>query len=232
MSGQDMEIKTADGDFSAYLSLPAAGKGPGVLVLQEIYGVNAGIRGVCDWLASEGFTALSPDLFWRIEPGLQLSDKTEAGNKRAFELFSLFDAKAGLNDIRASLATLRDLDARTGKAGAIGYCLGGLLAYQTACHTDSDASVGYYGVGIQDRLDDAAGITRPLMLHIAGKDRFVPAPAQTAIHKGLDGHAHVTLHDYPQQDHAFARVAGAHYDAAAATLANDRTLAFLRAHLG
>lgn len=232
MSGQDIEIKTADGRSSAYLATPASNQAPGVLVLQEIYGVNDVMRGVCDWLASEGFTALCPDLFWRIEPGLQLSDQTEAGNKRAFELFGLYDHATGLGDIRASLAALRKLDACSGKAGAIGYCLGGALAYQTACHTDSDASVGYYGVGIQDRLAEANGITHPLMLHIAGKDRFVDAAARSAMHAGIESNALVTLHDYPAQDHAFARKGGDHYDADAAKLANDRTLAFLRAHLG
>jgi len=231
MNGQDIEIESEDGNFSGYLSVPASGSGPGVLVLQEIFGVNPAMRSIADWLAAAGFTALCPDLFWRIEPGIQLSSENDAGLKRAFELFGLFNHDTGLRDIKASLAKLRQLEACTGKAGAIGYCLGGLLAYRTACHTDSDASVGYYGVSIADRLDEADGISRPLMLHIAGNDEFVPPEAQTSMHAGLATNPLITLYDYPGQHHAFARPDGDHYDAASAELANQRTLEFLRRHL-
>ncbi|WP_417494630.1 dienelactone hydrolase family protein [Maricaulis sp.] len=231
MSGQDIEIESEDGNFSAYLSVPASGSGPGVLVLQEIFGVNAGMRSIADWLAGAGFTALCPDLFWRIEPGIQLSSESESGLQRAFELFGLFNHDTGIRDIATSLATLRALDTCTGKTGAIGYCLGGLLAYRTACHTDSDATVGYYGVNIQERLEEAAGISHPLMLHIAGTDEFVPPEAQARIHAGLGSNPLVTLHDYPGQPHAFARPNGDHSDAASAGLANQRTLDFLHRYL-
>lgn len=232
MSGHDIDIESPDGNFSAYLAIPRSGRGPGVLVLQEIFGVNETMRDICDWLASEGFTALCPDLFWRIEPGIKLNSESETGLTRAFELFGLFNHDTGILDIQASLAKLRTLDSCTGNAGAIGYCLGGLLAYRTACHTDSDASIGYYGVGIQDRLEEAKTLTHPLMLHIAGKDGFVPPPAQASLHRGLDPNPLVTLHDYPEQDHAFARINGDHFHAKAADLANARTLAFLKIHLG
>ena len=232
MSGHDIDIESADGNFSAYVSIPKSGRGPGVLVLQEIFGVNETMREICDWLAREGFTALCPDLFWRIEPGIKLNSESETDLKRAFELFGFFNHETGILDIRTSLAKLRALDSCTGKAGAIGYCLGGLLAYRTACHTDSDASVGYYGVSIQDRLEEAKTLTHPLMLHIAGKDNFVPPPAQANLHRGLDPNLLVTLHDYPEQEHAFARINGDHFHAEAADLANARTLAFLRNHLG
>ncbi|WP_339746322.1 dienelactone hydrolase family protein [uncultured Maricaulis sp.] len=231
MSGQDIEIESPDGNFSAYLSTPKSGQGPGVLVLQEIFGVNPAMRSLCDWLAGAGFTALCPDLFWRIEPGIKLDSESDAGLKRAFELFGIFNHDTGLLDIQTSLAKLRTLDACTGKAGAIGYCLGGLLAYRTACHTDSDASVGYYGVSIQDRLDEAKGIRHPLMLHIAGADGLTPPAAQASLYKGLAANPLVTLHDYPGQEHAFARPNGGHYDAESATIANRRTLEFLHLHL-
>ncbi|WP_417485265.1 dienelactone hydrolase family protein [Maricaulis salignorans] len=232
MSGQDIEIQSDDGNFSAYLAVPASGSGPGVLVLQEIFGVNASMRSIADWLAGEGFTALCPDLFWRIEPGIQITDKTEAELNRAFELFGLFNQDTGLRDIRTSLSALRALDACNGKAGALGYCLGGLLAYRTACHTDSDASVGYYGVSIEDTLAEATGLNSPLMLHIAGADQFVPPAAQARLHEGLGPNPLVTLHDYPGKEHAFARPDGHHYDADSANLANQRTLDFLHGHLG
>ena len=145
-------------------------------------------------------------------------------------LFGKFDADKGVADIATTIEKLRDLS--SGKVGAVGYCLGGQLAYLTACHTGVDASVGYYGVNIQNRLDDAKGISSPLMLHIAGKDEFVPPEAQEAVVKGLHDNPHVTIHRYPAMDHAFARPGGAHYDKAAAEEANDRTLKFFARHLG
>lgn len=225
MTGHDITIQGPGGDFMAY----EAGEGPAIIVIQEMFGVNAVMRDLCDWLAGEGYHALCPDLFWRIEPGIQLTDKTEEEWARAFELYQAFDPKAGITDIAATIAHARAGGAS--KVGAVGYCLGGYLAYQTACHTDADASVGYYGVGIQNSLADAAAITQPLMLHIAGQDEFVPPEAQADIHKALDRHSHVTLHDYPDRDHAFARHGGAHFHAEDAATANARTLAFFKKHL-
>ncbi|MEX2249567.1 MAG: dienelactone hydrolase family protein, partial [Parvibaculum sp.] len=177
-----------------------------------------------------GYMALCPDLFWRIEPGIDITDQSEAEWKKAFDLFGKFDVDKGVADIGATIRTLRPLSA--GKVGAVGYCLGGQLAYLAACHTSTDASVGYYGVNIQNRLDDAKGIKKPLMLHIAGKDEFVPADAQEAVVAGLRDNPLVTIHRYPEMDHAFARPGGAHYDKATADEANDRTLKFFARHLG
>lgn len=232
MSGQDIQIQGPDGSFSAYLATPTSGKGPGIVVLQEIFGVNDVMRGHCDQLAEAGFTAICPDLFWRIEPGIQISDRTDEELQQAFDLFGKFNVDTGMVDIKATIDALRAHEASNGKVGAMGYCLGGLLAYLTACHTDSDATVGYYGVSIQDRLADASGIKAPLMLHIAGQDEFVPPEAQKAMHEGLDAHALITLHDYPDMDHAFARTDGRHYNAEQAKIANTRTREFFKANLG
>ena len=232
MSGQDIRITGPAGDFSAYLATPASGKGPGIVVLQEIFGVNQVMRDRCDQLAEQGFVALCPDLFWRIEPGVDITDKSQEEWDKAFSLMQAFTPETGVEDIAATITHLRGVDICTGRVGAMGYCLGGLLAYLTATRTDSDASVGYYGVSISDRLDEAANITHPLMLHIAGKDQFVPPEAQAAMHAGLDDHPHVTLHDYPEDDHAFARPEGAHYNEKSAALANQRTRDFLKTHLG
>lgn len=231
MSGQDITINGPDGSFSAYLATPKGGTGPGIVVAQEIFGVNQVMRDCADWLASEGFVALVPDLFWRIEPGIQITDKTEEEWKKAFELFGKFDADKGMEDIQVTITHLRGLDACTGKVGTVGYCLGGFLAYLAATRTDSDASVGYYGVRIPECLDEAKNIKKPLMLHVATKDEFVPPEAQQQMHAGLDGNALVTLHDYQGNDHAFARVGGAHYDKAAADLANGRTIDFFKQNL-
>jgi carboxymethylenebutenolidase len=227
----DITIKGPDGQFSAYLALPAKTPAPGVVVAQEIFGVNQVMRDICDWLAGAGYAACCPDIFWRIEPGIQITDKTEAEWKRAFELFGLFDADKGIVDLNAALGSLRGHKACNGRAGAIGYCLGGKLAYLMATRSDADASVGYYGVGLADLTGEAKAIKKPLMLHVAAKDKFVPPDQQAKVAAALKGNSHVTLHVYDTQDHAFARIGGEHYDKAAADLANKRTLDFFKEHL-
>jgi carboxymethylenebutenolidase len=232
MSGSEITVNGPDGEFMAYLATPVSGSGPGVVVAQEIFGVNAFMRTTCDWLAESGYLALCPDLFWRQEPGVQLTDQSEAHWARAFELFKGFDVERGVADLSATIDTLGGVQGCSGQVGGLGYCLGGLLAYLMATRTGAGCSVGYYGVGIADHLGEAANITAPLMLHVASDDEFVPAEAQAAMAAGLSGNAHVTVHTYQGMDHAFARPGGAHYDAAAAQLANRRTIDFLNANLG
>jgi carboxymethylenebutenolidase len=231
MAAKQISIPTPDGPFAGYLAAPTSGRGPGIVVIQEIFGVNDVMRGVADDLAAHGYFALVPDLFWRLEPGVQLTDKTDAEWQRAFDLMNRFDPDKGVKDIQAAIDTLRGREGCSGKIGAVGYCLGGLLAYLTAARTDIDASVGYYGVNIQDKLGEAASVKKPLMLHIAGKDQFSPPEAQKKLIEGLSGNPLVTLHVYPEMDHAFARIGGAHYDKACADLANGRTSTFFRQHL-
>jgi carboxymethylenebutenolidase len=229
----EVTIRAADGgSFSGYLATPKNGKGPGILVIQEIFGVNQVMRDITDGFAAQGYVALCPDLFWRQEPGIQLTDKTEAEWARAFQLYQGFDEAKGVNDLKASLAHLRGLPACTGKAGSVGYCLGGKLAYLMATRSDADCNVGYYGVGIDKALDEASKITRPLMLHIAEKDEFCPPEAQAQIKAVLGKNPKVTIHSYPGLGHAFARPGGEHYDKAAAETANQRTAAFFKQHLG
>ncbi len=227
----DITIKGPDGDFAAYLALPSKTPAPGIVVAQEIFGVNQVMRDVCDWLAGAGYVACCPDIFWRIEPGIQITDQSDAEWKRAFELFGLFDVDKGIVDLKATLAALRNHEACSGKAGAAGYCLGGKLAYLMATRSDSDASVSYYGVGLADLTGEAGQITKPLMLHVAAKDQFVPPEQQEQVAAALGGNPLITLHTYAAQDHAFARVGGQHYDKAAAELANQRTLDFFKEHL-
>lgn len=228
--GDWVEVKGPDGGFRAYVARPAGTPKAAVVAIQEIFGVNAVMRKKADWLAREGFLAIAPDLFWRIQPGIDITDQTEAEWAQAFDYFKRFDVDAGVRDLQATIADARGMNCT--KVGAVGYCLGGLLAYLTACRTDADASVGYYGVNIPAFVGEAANIKRPLMLHIAGKDGFVNAEAQAAMQAGLGGNSKVTLHTYAEQDHAFTREGGKHYDAAAAKIADDRTIAFFKAHLG
>ena len=229
----EVTIRAADGgSFMGYLGLPSAGKGPGVVVIQEIFGVNAVMRAITDGLAGQGYVALCPDLFWRQQPGIQITDKTEAEWARAFELYKGFNEAKGVDDLKSTIAHLRADKRCTGKIGTVGFCLGGKLAYLMATRTDVDCSVGYYGVGIQDALDEAKNLKHALLLHIAGRDEFVPPPAQEKIHAGLKGNAHVTMYDYPNCGHAFARPGGAHWDQAAADQAGKRSLEFFHRHLG
>lgn len=231
MAGQEMRIAGEGGEFSAYVAMPAGPAKAGLLVIQEIFGVNANMRAVCDAWAARGYAAMCPDLFWRIEPGVQLTDQSPEEWQRAFDLYKAFDVDQGVRDLATSIAFARaGLGLR--KVGAIGFCLGGLLAYLTACRTDVDGAVSYYGVGIQDRLSEAAGLTKPILLHVAGKDQFVPGPAQLAIAEGLKLHPLAKVEFYLEQDHAFARSGGAHFDAEAARLADARTEAFFAEQLG
>ena len=231
MSGTTVTIKGRDGSFSGYLASPGTGRGPGLVVIQEIFGVNQVMRDIADGMASRGYFALVPDLFWRLEPNIQLTDKTDADWKKALDLLGRFDVDKGIADIQSTVDYLRALPGCTGKVGALGYCLGGQLAFLTAARTNADAAVGYYGVNIQNRLGEAKNIQHPLMLHIAEADEYVPPEAQAKIETGLKNNSRVTIHRYPLMNHAFARVGGAHYDKAMADYANIRSATFFRQHL-
>jgi carboxymethylenebutenolidase len=231
MMGETLTIRTADGDFSAYVARPAAAKAPAVVVIQEIFGVNAVMRGIADDYAANGFLAICPDLFWRIEPGIQLTDQSEAEWKRAFGLFNAFDVDLGVKDIGAAIAHARQHPGCAGKVGVVGFCLGGLLAFLSAARTDSNASVAYYGVGIEQRLGEAEKLADPLMLHIAEEDQFVPKEAQALIIASLKNHPQIEIFTYPGRDHGFARTGGQHYNAADAATAKTRSLNFFRKNL-
>jgi carboxymethylenebutenolidase len=206
--GERTTITTPDGSFSAYVARPAAAKAPAVVVIQEIFGVNQVMRDITDGLAGQGYLAICPDLFWRIEPGIDITDKSEAEWKKAFSLFNAFDVDQGVKDIQATIDHIRADPGCTGKVGAVGFCLGGLLAYLTAARTTADAAVSYYGVGIENRLAEAP--KAPLLMHIAEEDQFVPKAAQAQILETLQGKPGVTIHTYPGRDHAFARHGGDH----------------------
>lgn len=237
MQGETMTITGRDGAFQALVRRPVdqeAGEGPrpAVIVIQEIFGVNHTMVEVAERLAANGFYAVVPDLFWRFEPGIELDDRKPDDLHRAFELFPRFDVDKGVEDIRATIEAVRGLVGVSGKVGAVGFCLGGLLAFLTATRTDADAVVGYYGVNIDKYAAEKERIAHPLLLHIAGRDQFVPPDAQARMRAALGDDRHVEMHTYPEQDHAFARRDGDHYDPQAARLADQRTHDFLRLNLG
>lgn len=223
--GEMIEIAGPDGTFGAYASVSAKTPAPGLVVIQEIFGVNAFLKKTADEYAALGFSVLVPDLFWRLKPGVDLDPANEADFQAGLDLMGKFDLDLGVKDIQATLTTLRGQKSCNGKVGAVGFCLGGLLAYLTAARTDSDATVGYYGVNIQNFLGEGANIAKPLILHMAGSDGFVPKQAQDEVKRGLAGNGHVAIYDYPGRDHGFARSTDArHYHEADAGKANARTL--------
>jgi carboxymethylenebutenolidase len=230
--GADITIASADqrGSFAAYCAEPAARPKAAIVVIQEIFGVNAGIRSKCDEWAAAGYLALAPDLFWRLEPGITLDPDVPEQMQRALGLMGRFDQKLGVADIDATIRTAR---ARIGggKVGVVGFCLGGRLAFMTALETAVDASVCYYGVGIDGLLAGAARLSHPVLLHVPTADHFVPPAAQQAIHAGLDGHPLVTLHDYVGLDHGFAAQGGRRRNEQGARLADGRTAEFFARHL-
>jgi carboxymethylenebutenolidase len=223
-----------DALFNAYLAAPTGGAKASIIVIPEIFGVNPGIRQKCDRFAADGYLAVAPDIFWRFAPGVELNPDVEAELHEAFGYFGQYDADAGVKDIEAVIHAIRSgigTQQPVAKVGCVGYCLGGRLAYMAATRTDISASIGYYGVMIDQMLGESHAIANPLMLHIPTADHFVGPDAQATIHAGLDGHPKVTLHDYAGLDHGFATEMGDRRDDAGAQLADERTLAFFAKHL-
>ncbi len=221
-----------DGDFTAYRATPASTPKAAIVVIQEIFGVNAGIRRKCDTLAEAGYLAIAPDLFWRLEPGIELDPDIEPEFQRALKLMGEFDQDKGIADIEASVRAVRSELGDGAKVGVVGYCLGGRLAFMTAARTDVDASVGYYGVGIDGLLGEKNAIAHPVLLHVPEEDHFVDKDAQAAMHAGLDDHPKVTIYDYADEDHGFATEFGERRSDASAKLADERTAKFFAEHLG
>ncbi|MEZ5972353.1 MAG: dienelactone hydrolase family protein [Hyphomonadaceae bacterium] len=223
--GEWVEVQGPDGAFKAYVARPSGTPKGAVVAIQEIFGVNAVMRGKADWLAREGFLAVSPDLFWRIKPGIDITDQTEAEWKQAIDYMNQLDKNASVRDVQATLDWARSQG--VSKAGALGYCMGGYVAFLAACRTDTDASVCYHGGGIHTALGEAGNIKKPVMLHNPMKDGFIPVEALNTIRETLASNPLVTVCEYAEQDHAFTREGGAHYDEAAKQLADGRTIAFL-----
>lgn len=230
---ETVQVPALDGEgrIPVYLAHPAGAPRAAIIVIPEIFGVNAGIRSKCDDWAARGYLSAAPDIFWRFAPGVELNPDVEAELQEAFGYFGQYDPDLGVRDIEALIHWIRR-EAGVAKVGLVGFCLGGRMAYLAAARTDIDASVGYYGVMIDQMLGEKHAIANPLALHIPTADHFVPAEAQKAIHDGLDDHPRVTLYDYEGLDHGFAASSGNRRDEAGARLADSRTEAFFKEHLG
>src|SRR5580698_4553665 len=227
-----ISIEGRDGTFNAYISRPKTLPAPAVVVLQELFGVNADIRKTCDELAEQGFVAVAPDLFWRQEPGVDLSVTSDADWQHGLRLYQAYDRDAGVRDIKDTLDAVAKLPECTGKVAVLGYCLGALMVFLTAVrYRGVDAAVAYNGGDTEKYLGEVDGLNTPLLMHLAGEDEFISKAAQAEIKAALAKKASTTVYSYPGQNHAFSRHNGTHYNAAAATLANGRTSEFLHQQL-
>lgn len=219
-----------EGAIPCHVARPMGEAKAAVIVIPEIFGLNPGIRRKCAKWAEQGYLAVAPDIFWRFAPGVELNPDVPEQLQEAFGYFQQYDPNDGVKDIEAVIHWIRR-EAGVSKVGCAGYCLGGRLAYMVAARTDIDASVGYYGVMIDQMLNESHAIARPLLLHIPTADHFVSPDAQAAIHSALDPHPRVTIYDYEGLDHGFAAEMGERRDEAGAQLADGRTEAFLKEHL-
>ena len=217
--------------FRAYISRPAKLPAPAVVVLQELFGVNADIRVTCDELSAQGFVAVAPDLFWRQEPGVDLSVRSEDDWQHGLRLYAAYDRDAGVKDISETVRAAVELPGSTGKVALQGYCLGALMAFIVAARYEVDAAVAYHGGDTEKYLGEVGRLHAPLLMHLGEEDEFISKSAQTEIKAALARKPNATVYSYPGQRHAFSRHNGAHYNAAAAEWANRRTSKFLREHL-
>jgi carboxymethylenebutenolidase len=229
--GDRITVEGQDGAFNAYIARPKILPAAGVVVLQELFGINADIRKTCDELAEQGFVAVAPDLFWRQEPGVDLSVTSEDDWQHGLRLYQAYDRDAGVRDIRDTLSAVAKLPECTGKIAVQGYCLGALMTFLTAVRGQVNAAVAYHGADTEKYLGEVQNLHAPLLMHLGEEDEFISKAAQAQIKAALAGKANATVYSYPGQRHAFARHNGAHYNAAAAALANGRTSEFLQRQL-
>lgn len=214
---------TIDGAYGAYLALPPRGQGPGLVLFQEIFGVNRHIRAVADQYALDGFVVLAPDVFWRQAPGVQLGYEG-AERERAFELLRAAAPAQLLEDVARAVAALRARPEVTGKVGAFGYCLGGRLAYLAAATAGVDAASCFYGGGIHEQLDRAAAVTCPIQFHYGERDAHIPLAAVEKVKAAFAGKT-AEVFVYEAAEHGFNCWERASYEPRAAALAHARTLA-------
>ena len=230
--GDRFTIEGQDGAFNAYIARPKIMPAAAVVVLQELFGVNADIRKTCDELAEQGFIAVAPDPFWRQEPGVDLGVNSEPDWQHGLRLYQAYDRDAGVGDIRDTLDAAAKLPDCKGKVAVQGYCFGGLMTFLTAVRCRVDAAVAYHGTDTEKYLGEVDNLRAALLVHLGEEDEFISKAAQAQIKKALAYNRNATVYSYPGQHHAFARHNGEHYDAAAAALANGRTAEFLHRYLG
>ena len=225
-------VEGHDGAFAAYIARSKNSPAPAVVVLQELFGVNTDIRKHCDELAEQGFLAVAPDLFWRQEPGVDLNVSSEADWDHGLRLYGAYDRDSGAKDVKDTVVAVRNLQECNGKVALLGYCLGALMVFLSAARYQGvDGAVAYHGGDTDKYLGEVGGLNAPLLMHLAEEDEFISKAAQAEIKAALSKKPNATVYSYPGQSHAFSRHNGAHYNAAAAALANGRTSEFLHQQL-
>lgn len=226
-----IRIESPAGDFDAYLARPAQTTRPAIVVLHEVFGVNADLRETCDELAAEGFVAICPELFWRQERHVDLSVQSQQDWEKGLRLYAGYDVDAGVRDVEAAIRNARRLEGGAGRVGVMGFCLGGLLTFVSAARTQVDAAVAFHGARTAEFLDETADIDAPVQMHLAGDDEFMPPHEQQQIAAALASDPKFEVFIYPGCRHAFSRHGGSHFDASAARIARIRTLDFFRRYL-
>jgi carboxymethylenebutenolidase len=227
-----INVKGQGGTFLAYIARPKTLPAPAVVVLQELFGVNADIRKHCDELAEQGYLAAAPDLYWRQEPGVDLNVTSQADWDHGLRLYQAYDRDAGVRDIKDTIDAVHSLPECNGKVALLGYCLGALMVFMTTVRNGGiDAAVWYHGADTEKYLGEVDGLHAPILMHLAEEDEFISKAAQAEIKVALTKKPNATVYSYPGQSHAFPRHNGKHYNAAAAHLANGRTSEFLNRQL-
>ena len=223
---QWIEIDSADGKFGAYLAIPHTRKGPGIVLIQEIFGVNEHIRSVAEQYAADGYLVIAPDLFWRNGHRIELG-YDEAGWKRAVDLMNATDVDKAQTDIELAIDALKAQPGLDGGIASIGYCFGGLLSYHTAANGLVDVAIAYYGGGIQNHLDRADEIEVPLLMHFGEQDSHIPLEAVEKIAERFENNDNVEIVVYPEAEHGFNCSHRDSYNQRAAAEAHGNTLIFL-----
>ena len=199
-------VQGQGGKFAAYIARPETVPAPAVVVLQELFGVNADIRKHCDELAEQGYLSVAPDLYWRQEPGVDLNVTSQADWDHGLRLYQAYDRDAGVKDIKDTIDAVRSLPECNGKVGLLGYCLGALMVFMTAVRNDGiDAAVWYHGADTDKYLGEVDGLHAPLLMHLAEEDEFISKAAQAEIKAALSKKPNATVYSYPGQSHVFSR---------------------------
>ncbi len=204
METREETITGHDGHrLPGWLVLPDAGSGPGMVVCQEIFGISDYIKGVCERLAGLGFVALAPELYSRLGPGLVFDERDRSNLQPALETGQKLDFAQAADDAVAALEHLRRLpEVRDGRAGVIGFCLGGGLAYMVAAASDPEVAVCYYGSAIPGNLDKAGDVTCPALFHFGEEDAYIPAEARDGVETAFAGRD-AEFHLHGGAGHAF-----------------------------
>ena len=231
MQTRNIKVPLRDGVMGGYLAVPDGPPKGAIVAIMEIWGVNDTMRAHAHEFAEAGFVCFVPDLFWRQEPGVELSDRNPEDVKKAFDLYYDFDYDLGVRDMEDTVKHIATLPECNGKVGAVGYCLGGKLCYLLCCRTNIDCAVAYYGTYIEHNIRDVGNLHRPFMLHMAMKDRWVQAEVNELLERRLRPNPLVEIHQYPGADHAFARHGGRTYSQPEADRALALSVAFFKRHL-